>query len=127
MTPFMPICHYCQGILRLPEEDGHRVHIVYPTELFDHVEVLTTVWAPYYTIHKVYKMFQSTLCFSLTNISIVVLSCDLNLCLEFISLHLIPLSMRFSNCICRARRSFLCASAYLLDYFNNTRCRCFWK
>jgi hypothetical protein len=123
----MPICHYCQLILRLPEEDGHRMHIGYPTELFDHVEVLSTVWAPYYTTHKVYKMFQSTLCFSLTNISIVVLSCDLNLCLEFISLHLIPFSMRFPNFICIARRRFISASTYLLDYFNNTRCMCFWK
>jgi hypothetical protein len=28
----------------------------FPTEFFDRAESLTTVWAPYYTIHKVYGL-----------------------------------------------------------------------
>ncbi|KAK1603362.1 hypothetical protein QYE76_008069 [Lolium multiflorum] len=51
MTPFTPRCHHCQLILRLPE-GGHRMHIGHPTKFFGHVEVLTTLWDPYYTIHK---------------------------------------------------------------------------
>jgi hypothetical protein len=113
MTPFTPRCHRCQHILWLPEDDGRRMNI-------DHVEVLTTVWASYYTIHKVYKLFQSTLCFPLIKISIVVLSCDLNPCLEFISFNFIPLSMRFPNevssclsVVCRLCKGFLIGILWL--------------
>lgn len=67
MSSVLDVLYDCQ------KKMGTGYLSAFPSEFFDRAEALTTVWAPYYTIHKVYNLL-----LLLEQHGIIVLSCALD-------------------------------------------------